>query len=198
MTNIVTLYENARALPMLGEPVDWRHAERSAAFYLPPGETELTRRVRLSRWWGIGPRALFCGLNPSTANHMIDDPTGTRWMKFAHAWGYAGYDAVNLVPFCTSRPVELPDVIGKIPLDKRMAPFEANLDVIEQLAADCAIFVACWGNGADPRWVERALARVKCDVYCIGKTGDGSPIHPMARGKHRVPDRAKPVLWRAA
>ncbi|WP_020095016.1 hypothetical protein [Methylobacterium sp. 285MFTsu5.1] len=34
------------------------------------------------------------------------------------------------------------------------------------------------------------------DVHCFGLTADGSPIHPMARGRSRIPDHAQPMLWK--
>jgi len=32
-------------------------------------------------------------------------------------------------------------------------------------------------------------------LYCIGVNSAGQPLHPMARGRMRVPDNAKPILW---
>jgi hypothetical protein len=34
-------------------------------------------------------------------------------------------------------------------------------------------------------------------LYCLGVSGCGSPLHPMARGRWRVPDAAQPRLWTA-
>ena len=30
------------------------------------------------------------------------------------------------------------------------------------------------------------------ELFCLGTTQSGAPIHPMARGRHRVPDSASP------
>jgi hypothetical protein len=30
-------------------------------------------------------------------------------------------------------------------------------------------------------------------LFCLGFTNAGDPIHPMARGRHRIPDDAKPI-----
>jgi hypothetical protein len=35
------------------------------------------------------------------------------------------------------------------------------------------------------------------DLWCWGTNADGSPKHPMARGKHRIPADQPPILWRA-
>ncbi len=36
------------------------------------------------------------------------------------------------------------------------------------------------------------------DVHCFGLTAGGAPIHPMARGRSRVPLGMPLVEWRAA
>lgn len=60
-------------------------------------------RLTLTRRWGAGAQVCFIGLNPSTADHELDDPTVRRWMHFARAWGYAGFTAVNLYPLRSAR-----------------------------------------------------------------------------------------------
>src|SRR3546814_16042107 len=32
-------------------------------------------------------------------------------------------------------------------------------------------------------------------AYCLGASSSGAPPHPMARGRHRVPDDALPQPW---
>ena len=61
------------------------------------------------------------------------------------------------------------------------------------------------GNNAwDPDWIDAIIEAITGgeepwpDIYCLGTTGGGSPKHPTARGKHRVPDDQQPVLWRNA
>jgi len=34
---------------------------------------------------------LFIGLNPSTANEEVDDPTIRRCVNYAKDWGYGGF-----------------------------------------------------------------------------------------------------------
>ena len=70
-------------------------------------------------------------------------------------------------------------------------------------AKAAALVVACWGAIArDQDWVEHVLENIATDVapypavHVFDLTKDGAPIHPMARGRMRVPDDAKPVLWR--
>jgi protein gp37 len=51
-----------------------------------------------------------------------------------------------------------------------------------------------WGNGKPRR---RTAATDMGEIHCLGETASGAPIHPMARGKHRVPDDRQPLLWRS-
>ena len=34
------------------------------------------------------------------------------------------------------------------------------------------------------------------DLYAFGLNANGTPKHPLARGKNRIPDDAVPFLWR--
>jgi hypothetical protein len=78
-----------------------------------------------------------------------------------------------------------------------------NLEVIVQEAKGAGLVVACWGAIAtDTELVEQVVGAITTGVapwpriYVFGLTGNGAPIHPMARGKHRISDDAKPILWR--
>lgn len=169
-------------------------------------------RWTLTRTWRAGPHVCFCGLNPSTADALKDDPTVIRWTRFANLWGYGGFVAVNLYPFRTPNPPAL----------HKWADWEANgpdwyardqilqnVDVVEREAKRAALMVACWGAGA--AWNNSAEHHldyfVECittgdepwpDIHCLGKTASGAPIHPMARGRHRIPDDVQPQIWRKA
>ena len=64
-------------------------------------------RLELRRWWDdTGPWACVIGCNPSTADALADDPTSRWWNRWFRAFGFRGYSAVNLYPFCTSSPAE--------------------------------------------------------------------------------------------
>lgn len=164
-------------------------------------------RWTLTRTWRAGPHVCFIGVNPSTADHRTDDPTVRRWTHFASAWGYGGFVAVNLYPFRS------PNVAAC----RKWADWENNgpdwyardriidnLDIVAEEAQRAALVVACWGATAwNDMWIDHAVERIQGTepfpaIHCFGKTAGGAPIHPMARGVHRVPDDAKPVVWKAA
>ncbi|MGY2051919.1 DUF1643 domain-containing protein [Methylobacterium sp. JK268] len=163
-------------------------------------------RYALTRTWAEGEHVCFIGLNPSTADHRVDDPTVCRWIHFARAWGYGGFTAVNLYPFRSSSPAECrawsrwqengPDYYAR---DR----IWANETIVVEEAKPAAVVVACWGAGAwDPEYVDHVCEQIQegeapwPDLHCFGTTAGGSPIHPLARGRHRVPNAAPLVMWR--
>ena len=69
-----------------------------------------TYRYSLERLWETETpvkRVVFIGLNPSTADHRVDDPTIRRCMGFAERWGYNALRVVNLFAYRTPYPEEL-------------------------------------------------------------------------------------------
>lgn len=162
-------------------------------------------RYTLTRTWRAGPHVCFIGLNPSTADHRKDDPTVRRWIHFASAWGYGGFVAVNLYPFRSPNIAACrrwADWQNNGPDWSVRDRFMDNLYRAANEAQRAALIVACWGAAAwDDNFIEQFVEEVQSVVpvpaiHCFGKTAGGAPIHPMARGVHRIPDDAKPVIWR--
>lgn len=162
-----------------------------------------TYRWTLSRRWRDGEGVCFCGLNPSTADATKDDPTIRRLIRFAASWGFGGLVVVNLYPVRTSSPAEAKRWVASQPFPSELGvPMLNNVSHI-MAAAEDACFVAAWGAAAwDPSWVnavcDGVLAKLRGlpVIWCLGTTASGAPIHPMARGRNRVPDDAKPQIWR--
>lgn len=183
-----------------------------------PLAATITRSARLSRcgacrftltrmWAGDGGRVCFIGLNPSAADHRRDDPTVGRWIHFARSWGCAGRTAVNLYPLRSASPAArrtwAQRQAGGPDRSARDRIQRDNLPILVREAKAAALVVACWGAGAwDPAFVDRVLGAIGAgeapwpDVHCFGLTAGGAPIHPMARGRSRIPDHAKPMLWK--
>ena len=174
------------------------------AFFSPAPKTW---RWWLSRFWDHNlPIGLVCTINPSTGSDKDDDSTIANLMKRARFWGWGGFYIVNLCAFVSSHPDDLHNA---------PQPVGAHNDAtIARLAAevtqDGGRIVAAWGSSVDfsdpgmrPALLRRdqivleALIKV-ADVYCIGRSGPGhrSPTHPLARGKHRVPDDAPLQVFR--
>lgn len=184
-------------LDLFGEPV----LKRSAIFVAPD-----IRRV-LSREWGPGPRALVIGCNPSDAGDEREDPTSRWWNAWFELFGYGAYDAVNLYPFVTSSPAVCRERVDRAFnsdswYDRDQLHY--NLANIVDLAKAADRVFVCWGNIAwNGLWITHVVENIQTgeapwpDLWCWGTTKTGAPIHPMARGKHRIPRDQQPILWRA-
>lgn len=163
-----------------------------------------TYRWTLSRWWGEGARVCWVMLNPSKADASIDDPTILRCIHFTKSWGFPGLTVVNLYPFRSSDPAECRRWAAQFEHSESVADtIIKNERLIIRTAEQAAVVVAAWGAAA---WVRDvgfmaivAMAEFSLpppEVYCLGTTASGAPKHPLARGRHRVSDDQRPVLWR--
>lgn len=160
-------------------------------------------RVRLSRDWSDGPRALAIGCNPSTANAFVDDPTTRWWNRWFRHNRFGGYDAMNLYPFCTSKPTECKALLQSGCKEEQASIMAMNLSMVIDTARSAEKIFVCWGNIAwDRAWVTAFCERLKSELgddnhlWCWGKTLTGAPKHPMARGKHRIALDVQPMIWR--
>jgi hypothetical protein len=134
-------------------------------------------RYSLTRTWNrrLKP-AVWCLLNPSTADDTRNDPTVRRLIGFSAGWGYGGLILVNLFALRSTDPSALyshPDPIGP-----------DNGATLRNAAAINNEVIAAWGIHGNCRsrglLVARALRAVPgCRVLCLGKTLDGSPKHPL-------------------
>lgn len=122
-----------------------------------------------------GPIA-FVMLNPSTADHQVDDPTIRKCSGFAQRWGCDRYAVFNLYAMRSPDPKDLlkhPDPIGP-----------ANDDYLRGAVSEFGDFVCAWGASAKPeraRQVGELLAGSGGRLWCLGVTKDGHPRHPLYR-----------------
>jgi hypothetical protein len=151
-----------------------------------------THRYLLARYWDTTPAVqtlTFVMLNPSDADAFRNDPTVGRCMRFAHREGYGGIRVLNAYGYRSPRPADLraaADPVGP-----------SNDAALDQWARGTV--VVAWGAHpfAAGRVAEVAahLTAGGARLLCLGTTMDGSPIHPLARGRSRVPDDAPLVPW---
>ncbi len=140
-----------------------------------------THRYTLWRNWETvfidHPRQLvaFIGLNPSTADENLDDPTIRRCIGFAKQWGYSGFVMLNLFAYRATDPRVMkrhPDPVG-----------ELNDSVIEVVVEAVGKTVCAWGVHGIHRGrecdVKRLLSRCSAPVHHLGLTRGGSPKHPL-------------------
>lgn len=152
----------------------------------------------LSRRWASGDKVLWVMLNPSTADHEVDDPTIRRIIHFSRSWGYAGLTVVNLFPFRSSSPTECKEWFYSQTPEVQKG-FEENREVIKKMMTQHDRILAAWGNLFPSiqakNLIQWVFGQTSTPIFCLGQTQSGNPIHPMARGEHRVPDDAKPVIF---
>lgn len=145
-------------------------------------------RYSLLRNWGADndPFVMFVGMNPSVASPDVDDPTVRREINFTRAMGFTAYAKCNVLDFRATYPRDLFAVNPRS---------DKNLETIVSLARDpnCARVIAAWGALPKPlrRYADDVITALRgVPLYCMGKTKDGAPRHPLY-----LPNSAECVPW---
>jgi hypothetical protein len=128
-------------------------------------------RYTLVRELGTGPTLQVIGLNPSTADELVDDPTIRRCVGFARSWGFGRLVMTNLFAFGATDPGQLRAVADPGGAGERSDQVE-----VARLAE---VILAAWGcHGA---WLDRAEAVGHLlghrQLLCLGETSNGQPRH---------------------
>lgn len=131
-----------------------------------------TFRYQLIRTWNESlPAVCFIGLNPSTADHRIDDPTIRRCIGFAKSWGYGSLTIVNLFAYRTPYPEALKQA------DDPIGP--RNRHFIRQAVKGADVVVAIWGNDGAFMGQAEAVSRWVGPLHAIKVNQSGHPAHPL-------------------
>ena len=131
-----------------------------------------TYRYSLSRIWDKKKKfALFIGLNPSTADEKVDDPTIRRCVNYAKNWGYGGFLMVNLFAYRTTLPSKLKKV--KYPIGKN------NDKYIVKLSKKADITIAAWGNNGKLYSRDKQVLILVPNLMCLKINKSGQPAHPL-------------------
>ena len=129
-------------------------------------------RYALYRTWDAAkPKVLFVGLNPSTADESIDDPTVRRCKGFAADWGYGGLIMANLFALRATKPKVMMAHIAPIGPD--------NNYWLEKLARETEITVAAWGNHGRYLNRDQVVVEFLPRMWHLGITKEGKPKHPL-------------------
>lgn len=138
-------------------------------------------RLWLSRDWSddsLDQRGvLFIGMNPSTADASVNDPTIGRETFFARREGFKRFAKCNVMDYRATAPKDL-RAPGVVPCS------DMNLPVIREYAAKASMTVCCWGSlhpvlrrfGDDVETMLRSDGR---ELLCFGTNADGGPKHPL-------------------
>ena len=138
-------------------------------------------RYALWRNWDLSKdKVMFIGLNPSTADHVDDDPTIRRCIGFAKSWGYGGLYMTNLFSYRTSSPDKLRNI--KNPIGN-----PDNDDWIKKLYNKSSIIIAAWGNASFNKNRKEEIRNLCSDMHCLKINKTGNPGHPLYQPGHLVP-----------
>lgn len=137
-------------------------------------------RQLMRRWLGAEfPERyiLFVGMNPSTADASVNDPTCAREWTFARREGFDAMVKANVGDYRATDPKMLlaPGVEASSP---------ENLPAIRRAAAGADRVVLCHGKlnkalAPAGRALIEAMRADGVDLWCFGTNGDGSPKHPL-------------------
>lgn len=149
-------------------------------------DDELYRFLLDIIWTPEAPILTVIGLNPSTATHLVDDPTIRRCKDFAKQWGFGGYRMLNAFAWRSTDPAGLH--ICKWPIGA-----ENNLDFLRAMSPNLTI--AAWGGNIQKKnWKHYyrghdIAERFGEHLKCFRKTRDGHPAHPLYLPKdiHPIP-----------
>lgn len=135
-------------------------------------------RFWLLRSWTEKPRMItIIGLNPSTANAELDDPTIRSCIRLTEANGFDGFVMVNLFTFITAYPSVL---LANINDGNR----QESDETLRRMIANTHLTVCAWGKW--PEFVNERASKVLELVEnprCFGVNKDGSPKHPLYLSK---------------
>lgn len=141
-------------------------------------------RTVLKRIWNAeAPIFVLVGLNPSTADDKVDDPTIRRGIGFARREGCGSLVMLNAYAWRATDPTELDtqraaavDVIG----------FDNDATIRAELARAFAIegskVVVAWGQNVEKKRAREVAALIReagFQPLCLGLTKRGDPKHPL-------------------
>ena len=133
-------------------------------------------RYVLSRTWdGKKKTVLFIGLNPSTADEKIDDPTIRRCINYAQNWGYGSLLMVNLFAYRATIPTVLKNVKNPIGNDNDLH--------ITELSKKVDLAVAAWGNEGSLLNRDEDIKKIIPNLMCLKINKSGQPAHPLYQKK---------------
>lgn len=128
----------------------------------------------------------FIGLNPSTADEKLDDPTIRRCIGYVRAWGYGALCMTNLFSFRATDPKDM------LAHDEPIEMAIRNAQEVEKIAEGAALIICAWGTlGSHKTRAAKFIKHLrdvrKFTIYHLGLNGDGSPKHPLYLSKTLKP-----------
>lgn len=164
-------------------------------------------RWTLTRSWDKRPSLVVVMFNPSTADAREDDPTIRLLCHIASHHGYGAIEVVNGIPLRSPTPTGA--VAMTLWEDARdwdsRDRLQDNVATIRKAVANPAAggVLLAWGALAArcPAWFDHVLEQISealppgRQLLCLGRTKDGFPLHPLARGRMKVRPDAPLIPW---
>src|SRR5262249_47056929 len=136
----------------------------------------LLRKWSTSRY-ALEPYLLWVGMNPSTADANVNDPTISRIIRFTHGFFRNACVICNVMDYRATHPADLCRD-GVVPCSDK------NLGEIVRSAMNADRTILCYG--VVPRSLQKypdavvaALRKQGIPLWCLGKTTTGHPRHPL-------------------
>jgi hypothetical protein len=164
--------------------------ERSAEF--ADGHRLVLHRV----WDPKLPTVAWLMCNPSIGDGLVDDPTIRRVIQFSREHYGGSCAIVNLWSLVTPYPADLWPALGSIDHEAH----RRNQGAIQRVISTAFLRVVAFGAEPmrrDPVLVPHLirLFTAGIDPFCLGTSDDGWPLHPLARGKHAIPNGTRLRVW---
>lgn len=157
--------------------------------------SDYTYRTRLKHvWTPKGDLLMFGMMNPSRASHIVSDATVTLCGKIAAHNGFGGMMIGNACALITSDPRLLLTVDDPVGPDNAVA--------LAGMSEQAAMIVVA--HGQLPQGLQRHADNMVnilrkhalAPLHVLALSKDGVPMHPLARGKHRISPQTIPFIWR--
>lgn len=131
-------------------------------------------RYWLLRVWDDSlPVNCTCGVNPSTADEQVNDPTIRKDIGFSERQGFGGLLKVNLSAFRSTDPKGARyQPIGEFNTPRHIREY------FDSFKAKQMTF--CWGRNGTHFFTQSANLRAEFPkAMCFGKNPDGTPRHTL-------------------
>jgi hypothetical protein len=135
-------------------------------------------------------------MNPSIADEDRPDPTLTRCASWARSLGYGGVEIVNVFPLVSTDPRGLE-------MHDHLETAGRNAAHIRDLATRTTLIMG-FGDLVTTAWLRRlAMPRLReivgalsgLEVYALAVNENGSPRHPLARGRQHIASSTTPTPY---
>jgi hypothetical protein len=114
---------------------------------------------------------MIIGLNPSTADETVDDPTIGRCIDFARSWGYGGLCMANLFSYRATKPAVMLNAEEPVGLE--------NDAWLLRQSKKAGVVVAAWGNHGSHRGRSKEATALIPNLHYLKLNATGEPRHPL-------------------